>query len=206
MLVKICGLTRNEDVAVARELQVDLCGFIFAEKSPRYVDPEWVASCETGTMGRVGVFVGHDASEICRIMHKARLDYAQLHGAQSEDVAEAIGADRVIRVLWPDRYSHKAQLYAAVQKHPNAAYYLLDAGFTSGGSGRSFSWEEVAGISFSRPWFLAGGLSSKNVRRAWFECRPDGVDFNSGVEEAPGRKNPAKMRDALHVLRGIQSA
>ena len=202
MLIKVCGLTRQEDLELASELGVDFCGFIFHPKSPRYIEPHTVGHLESGSMRRVGVFVGQDAEEIERIMDVARLDFAQLHGKQSPETARQIGATRVIRVLWPQRYCHKALLYRELCRHAEScAMFLFDAGQSGGGSGQKINWGNLAGLCSPRPWFLAGGLNAKNVASAMKQAGADGVDLNSGIEIAPGIKNSQAMREAVDKLR-----
>ena len=198
MLIKFCGLTRQEDVDQAARLGAAMCGFIFHPRSPRGIKAEQAAALDSGKLLRVGVFVNQGADEIRRIMDEARLDFAQLHGHQSVECAQAIGAERVIRVLWPDRYTHRALLYNDLQRHGQAcAYFLLDAGLKGGGSGYKLDWSDLGSLRPPQPWLLAGGLSAANVARALGMCGPAGVDFNSGVEDAPGRKNREKMAAAF---------
>ena len=198
MLIKFCGLTRQEDVDHAASLGAAMCGFIFHPRSPRGVTVAQAAALDSGSMLRVGVFVNQGSDEIRRIMDEARLDYAQLHGHQSVECARAIGAERVIRVLWPDRYTHRALLYNDLQRNAEAcAYYLLDAGLKGGGSGYKLDWSDLASLRPAHPWLLAGGLSAANVAMAVGMCAPAGVDFNSGVEDAPGCKNREKMAAAF---------
>ena len=193
MLIKVCGLTRQADVDLAASFGASMCGFIFHPVSPRCVSPAQAASMESGNMLRVGVFVEQDAEEICRNM-------AQLHGRQDAACARAVGAQRVIRVIWPARYCHRALLYNELQNHADAcACYLLDAGLAGGGSGVRLDWEDLNHLPSPRPWLLAGGLSAENVGLALSRCSPDGVDFNSGVEDAPGQKNAQKLAAALAV-------
>ena len=198
MLIKFCGLTRQEDVDHAASLGAAMCGFIFHPRSPRGVTVAQAAALDSGSMLRVGVFVNQGSDEIRRVMDEARLDYAQLHGHQSVESARAIGAERVIRVLWPDRYTHRALLYNDLQRNAEAcAYYLLDAGLKGGGSGHKLDWSDLASLRPAHPWLLAGGLSAANVAMAVGMCAPAGVDFNSGVEDAPGCKNREKMAAAF---------
>lgn len=197
--IKVCGLTRQEDVDCASELGVDFCGFIFHPKSPRYITPQHAAGLHSGTMRRVGVFVNHDVNEIREIMDIAHLDFAQLHGRQSIETAAQIGAERIIRVLWPQSYCHRAMLYSDLQRHaPSCSMFLFDAGQQGGGSGKKFDWECVAGLSIPRPWLLAGGLGPHNLISAVKLMRPDGVDLNSGIESEPGKKNVQTMRETVN--------
>ena len=200
MLIKICGLTRQGDVDAAVKLGAGFCGFIFHPHSPRFISPEAAGELESGSMLRVGVFVTQDAKEILRIMDQARLDLAQLHGMQSIECAKEVGAERVIRVIWPDRYTHRALLYNEVQKYAGSCtYYLFDAGSSGGGSGQRLPWQELYGLKREHPFFLAGGLKAENVGQAIISCDPEGVDFNSGIEDGPGLKNSLKMRAAIEA-------
>lgn len=194
MKLKICGMTRQADLDLAAELGFDFCGFIFHDQSPRAITPEKAAGLRTGAMKRVGVFVSQGADEIIAIMKTARLDFAQLHGNQGEAAARRIGVDRVIRVFWPQRRGGIRELEQAAVK---TAWMLLDAGATGGGSGRAQDWRSLGKICLSSPWFLAGGLNPENIDAALSLCRPDGIDLNSGLEDAPGVKNHKKMRDAV---------
>jgi phosphoribosylanthranilate isomerase len=206
MQIKICGLTRQEDADAAVLLGAQLCGFIFHPKSPRYILPADAGSLATGNMLRTGVFVDQQEEEILNIMERARLDFAQLHGRQSVDCAHKIGVNRVIRTIWPDRYTHRALLHNELQKHAAAcAWYLLDAGLAGGGSGKRLEWNDLYGLKIPRPWMLAGGLNPGNIRRALSQCAPDGVDLNSGIEDAPGKKNAVLMESAIKIARMLNS-
>ena len=130
-----------------------------------------------------------------------RLEFAQLHGAHSLDCARRIGPEKVIRVLWPDRYESVDALQREMELWADScAWFLLDAGSQGGGHGVSLDWTSLASLSSPRPWFLAGGLSSASLNRALEQCSPDGIDLNSGVEAIPGQKSPQKLLAALKPL------
>lgn len=204
MLLKFCGLRRQEDVTLAARLGATHCGFVFHAGSPRCMDAVTVSRLESGDMVRVGVFTGQDSDEIARIMRLARLDMAQLHADQSVDCARQLGAERVVRVLWPQRYGDTAALeVAAGQYADSCALYLLDAGRSGGGSGHTLAWETLGGLRLPHPWLLAGGMSPANFRQALTACRPDGVDCNSGVEDAPGQKDARAMTDMARLVEEI---
>jgi phosphoribosylanthranilate isomerase len=187
-LLKVCGITRQEDATVCDELGIDFCGFIFHAASPRYVTPEHVATLQTGRCKRVGVFTTQDAQEILTIMTLARLDYAQLHARQDATVIGAIGGDRVIRVQFPATPEELARV-------PPVAYTLFDSGY---GTGKTFDWQLLSGAP--RPFFVAGGLHAKNIPELLAVCRPDGLDLNSGVEVAPGIKSATLLREIKDLL------
>ena len=112
-----------------------------------------------------------------------------------------IGPEKVIRVLWPDRYESVDALQREMELWADScAWFLLDAGTQGGGHGVSLDWTSLASLSSPRPWFLAGGLSSASLNRALEQCSPDGIDLNSGVEAIPGQKSPQKLLAALKPL------
>ena len=205
--IKICGQTHAAMVDASLAMGAKFIGFIFHPGSPRSITPERAAAIQTRFSARVGVFVRQNAQEIESIMQRASLHYAQLHGSQSIDDARRIGAERVIRVLWPRACASLPELQARLDDWaPHCAYFLLDAGAApgSGGTGRSLDAEQLAGLRFSRPWILAGGLSAANLPHILARCSPDGIDLNTGVEIAPGLKHPPLILAALRALRSAE--
>jgi len=189
ILLKVCGITRQEDATTCDELGVDFCGFVFHPASPRYITPERVAAIQTGRCKRVGVFTTHDIQEILDTLVRARLDYAQLHGRQDASVISAVGEGRVIRVVFPGT---ELPAFAA---EPSVAYTLFDSGY---GTGKAFDWKLLEGVK--RPFFVAGGLNAQNIPDLLKICRPDGVDVNSGVELAPGVKSAERIKEVKELL------
>ncbi|MDR2605183.1 MAG: phosphoribosylanthranilate isomerase [Desulfovibrio sp.] len=210
---KVCGLTRASDVRLCLDLGFRCTGFIFVPGSPRRISPEQAAALPAGNALRVGVFAGLPADEVLRIMKTARLDLAQLHGGEDEDFCRTVGPERVIKVLWPQRFAAArpgdvdgaAELLHAecLRFAPVCALFLMDAGMSGGGSGRTLRREDLGSLRPSRPWIAAGGLAPDNLEKAFAGCSPWAVDLNSGVEERPGRKDAAKLKAAAAVLRGL---
>lgn len=201
MLIKICGMRRQADLALADSLGVDFCGFIFASKSPRRIDPRLCAALETGAMKRVGVFVEQNPDEILAIMNSAKLDYIQLHGLFYEDIHKKIDPQKIIRVLWPQTYATIAELEQEAFNHKNScAFFLLDSGNQGGGSGKALDFDHLKNLDLARPWFLAGGLNLENASKAANLANAAGLDFNSGLEDAPGEKNPQKVKFLMENL------
>ncbi|GAB6060339.1 phosphoribosylanthranilate isomerase [Desulfonatronum parangueonense] len=197
-LIKICGLRRPEDVLLCDEMGVDWTGFIFHPPSPRSVDPKLVAGLPKGQAARVGVFVDQSAEEVLRIMEMAGLDLAQLHGGQDRKFCAAVGANRVIRVFWPQRYARRELLEQDLDAYASVCrWFLLDAGTSGGGHGASLDFAGLHGLNSPSPWLLAGGLGPENIRQALDQCTPDGLDLNSGVEVAPGMKSRLKLEMAM---------
>ncbi|MCF8038360.1 MAG: phosphoribosylanthranilate isomerase [Desulfohalobiaceae bacterium] len=206
MLLKICGLTRQEDVLLCQALGVDLLGFIFHEASPRFVNPEAVAGFVRAEALRVGVFVGQSVARILHIKDLASLDLIQLHGDYSPVQCRAIGPDRVIKVFWPQRYPGPDEFFQDLRRYAACCrYFLLDAGQAGGGHGQTLQTEWINKGTFARPWFLAGGLCSKNVHNFVQQYKPDGLDMNSGVEKRPGIKDRQKLIQSRNVIKRRQA-
>ncbi len=216
LYVKICGLREQKHIDAVAELGAHLCGFIFHPKSPRHVSAQHVQSLHTHHLCRVGVFVEQDAQSIAATMHKAHLHMAQIHGAPKNrtylehmaECAQEIGAERIISVLWPQKYMQEAQGITLWQKHvlamaPHCAYYLLDAGQKGGGHNAALDWQALQRFlpsTLPRPWFLAGGLYQENIPRALQYVSPWGLDINSGVESEKGQKSLQKILELQNII------
>ncbi len=197
--IKICGLTRIEDVEFAAAAGADLLGFVFAE-SPRRVMPEKVVTlCRDlpDKVLKVGVFVDAPLNEIKDIAAFCQLDLLQLHGLEDEAYCAALNGFNLIKVLRPGGPQ-------SLIKPASGSFWatLLDTWLPDqpGGSGRVFDWRLAAPFAGSR-FFLAGGLSVDNVQTAIRQTRPFGVDVSSGVEAAPGIKDQMKMKNFISMVR-----
>lgn len=203
MIVKICGMTRPEDVACCDQAGVDLLGFIFHGPSPRNVTPAWVATQKPRQALKVGVFVRQDVDEIRRIADEAGLDLLQLHGGHSLEQCRELGPERVIRAMWPQRYATPELLAADMRLFaPVCRAILLDSGTSGGGHGIPLDAAKLRDLDVGHPWYLAGGLGPDNLEGVQ-ACGASGFDLNSGLESAPGIKDHTKVRHALNILRGL---
>ena len=213
-LCKICGLRRKEDVFLCHELGLDFTGFVFVRASPRFVEPEQAAALPGGPANplppgrprRVGVFAGSSPEEILHVAHTAGLDLLQLHGNEDEDFCRALGPERVIKALWPQRLTRRDLEEEMRRFAPVCAWFLLDAGHSGGGSGTALDWRSLAGLDAPRPWLLAGGLGPAVLDQALDACCPHGLDLNSALESAPGEKDHALVREAVAALRARRAA
>lgn len=198
--IKLCGLTRENDVRVARELAVEFAGFVFA-RSPRRVEPREAAEIRRGFDGSgvrvVGVFAGEAPERIGEIVREVRLDYVQIHGGGAGPPGTP-----VIRALGI-REGAVGEGLLARGADEGAAWHLVDAYHpdAEGGTGRPFDWDAARGLALPRPFLLAGGLTAENVARAIGALHPDGVDVSSGIEEKPGVKSEERMRRFVAAAR-----
>ncbi len=188
--VKICGLMCVEDAMAAVQAGADALGFVFAP-GRHCVTPEQarvMIAALPPFVNTVGVFVNEDAAIVRRVADFCHLGMLQFQGDESPDYCA--GFSRVIKGF---KIKDKASL-TRLQAYDVAAY-LLDSYVAgqSGGTGRTFNWELVQGLSAARPVILAGGLTPANVSRAIEVVQPYAVDVSSGVENGSGRKDPEKM-------------
>ena len=201
--VKICGLTNLKEALLAAELGAHALGFIFYPKSPRYISPEKAAAIARRLppfVARVGVFVNEEVEKIEAIKEKVGLDWLQFHG----DEAPSLCARFYPRVIKAFRLKSQEDLARLVPYREVSSAFLLDTYVPGvpGGTGQTFDWLLAKRAKdFGLPVILAGGLGPDNVRQAVEEVAPYGLDVNSGVEWAPGRKHPALLRALFARLR-----
>ena len=207
--IKVCGLTNAEDAALAARLGADALGVVFWPDSPRAVDETAAARALAGAPGvvRVGVFVDAPLEVVRRAVDACALDAVQLAGQESPAYARALADDRGVRVL---RAVHveDARALARFADYP-ADSFLLDASsrFAPGGTGRTFDWAHARALPWPRDRvILAGGLRASNVARALATVPAHAVDVCSGVEIAPGRKDPAALEAFITAARSSFAA
>jgi phosphoribosylanthranilate isomerase len=195
MLVKICGITEQEDALEAVKLGVDALGFIFAE-SPRRILPQAARSIISGLppfVKSVGVFVNEEAETIREHIKYCGLDLVQLHGDEPPDFCREL-MPYTIKAL---RIKEDSPLQSCAAYRTNVRALLLDtyAEDKAGGSGKTFDWRLALTIKQTGiPVILSGGLDPANIEEAIRVVGPYAVDVNSGVEERPGKKSHTLMR------------
>lgn len=200
-LVKICGVTRLQDAQVAVEAGADFLGFIRAPKSPRYLEPGAIAAITRELpehVRTVAVFVNAPLDDIRRTVEAAAIDIIQLHGDEPDGFTEALGRDRVWRVVHlgtSDDVTRAATL--------DCAAILADSatGGMRGGTGQVGDWTLAAALAVQRRMVLAGGLRSENVAEAVRAVHPWAVDVSSGVEREPGIKDPDRLRTFVRAAK-----
>ncbi|HEV2150635.1 MAG TPA: phosphoribosylanthranilate isomerase, partial [Longimicrobiaceae bacterium] len=207
--LKVCGITRRADAEAAAAEGAAYLGVVLAPGGKRTVGAEAAGELLAGLgVLRVGVFVDAGAEELRRAGEAAGLDVLQLHGDEPPELLRELRAEgrwRVWKALRPragDEFRSGVERYAA-----DADALLLD-GFSPGahgGTGVRFPWEEVAALRGllpdGVPLVAAGGMRAENVARAVALLRPDVVDVSSGVESAPGIKDPRALREFAAALR-----
>ena len=207
--VKVCGITNAEDALAAIEAGADALGFIFYEKSPRYVLPaiagRIIADLPPLTVP-VGVFVNMELATVRSIMDACGLAMAQLHGDENAAYCRDLARPAMKALRLKDRTGLLA--VAEYQGRGGVRGFVLDrfSEAAYGGTGQLVDWHLAAEIAKSTRVLLAGGLTPDNVAEAVRTVRPYGVDVSSGVESAPGKKDHAKLFAFLEAVRVVSSS
>ncbi|HLT14491.1 MAG TPA: phosphoribosylanthranilate isomerase [Marinobacter sp.] len=193
--VKICGLTREQDVAAAVACGADSIGFVFYEPSPRSVSiaqAKLLVARVPAFVTVTGLFVNPDSEFVESVLESVPLDLLQFHGDESAAFCDSFGR-RWIKAI---RVREAGQIQQAFTDYSQAVGLLVDAWDPDrfGGTGQSFNWQLIP-RERPLPLILAGGLSSANVARAIEEVRPWAVDVSGGVELSKGKKDATKLSD-----------
>ena len=194
--IKFCGLRREADIDAANEIRPDYIGFVFAEKSKRFVTREQAAALKrrlSPDIPAVGVFVDAPLTAVAELLNEGTIDMAQLHGDEDADYIRRLRDFTEKPIIQAFRITSQVSVYKASASI--ADYVLLDAG---AGDGRPFLWATASGLT--RPYFLAGGLTPENAAEAIDLLHPFALDVSSGIE-TDGWKDPEKMRAFVCAVR-----
>jgi phosphoribosylanthranilate isomerase len=219
--IKICGTTNLEDALAAVEAGANALGFVFAP-SPRRVSPRDAAAISGAlppSVEKIGVFVNQSLDLVLDTVEKAGLTGVQLHGEEDIRYARQLqqknGPLRIVKAIsLRDVRDGKGKGVAVAMQDEAAKVFsglLLDSGSASrrGGTGSTFDWQEAAPmarlLAKKFPLILAGGLNAENVTKALRIFQPWGVDVVSGVEQAPGKKDSAKLRGFVAAVRAAEA-
>ncbi len=196
--IKLCGITRPQDIEVINKINPDYIGFVFAPASKRCINEETAEALKkqlSPTVQTVGVFVDETPSIVAELLNKGVIDLAQLHGHEDDTYIHMMRRLTDKPIIKAFRIKSKDNLI--ISQGCSADHILLDAG---AGDGAVFDWDLLSG--YDRPYFLAGGLEPSNVGEAIKRLHPFAVDVSSGIE-TDGLKDPIKMREFCDTVRGF---
>lgn len=206
--IKICGITNLEDARFAAGALVDYLGFIFYEKSPRYIEPgeagaiiNWIEGPE-----KVGVFVNQPLDDVNRIAKETGLDYVQLHGDESVEYCGLVDKP-IIKVIHIEEETVDYLLKHQVEQYAEVADYLLfDTKIEGkwGGTGTAFDWNILKEIGDDISFFLSGGLNAENIKQAIEIVQPFAVDVSSSLEQKPGLKDFGKIEAFMDEIQSLE--
>ena len=199
--VKICGLRSPQDIAAVAAAGAAYAGFVFFPKSPRHVTLDQARAMAFAApvgLAKVALVVDAMDAALDEIVEAVPLDMLQLHGHESPDRVAQIRARYGLPVMKAVGVADEGDLAAIFDYSTVADQLLIDAkppktAHLPGGNGLSFDWRLVAQRRWLRPWMLAGGLTPENVAEAIRLTNARQVDVSSGVESAPGVKDPARI-------------
>ena len=208
--LKVCGLTKMDQIQELISLNVDFLGFIFYEKSPRYVLHHLSLKeiAEIPHFGKVGVFVNESIEKIAEITEKAKLNFIQLHGDEDEEfilqLRQILGNNiKIIKVIRIGNQSFD-ELQKTINQQPSTVNYLLfDTDSKAfGGTGKTFDWQILNEIEIPIPYFLSGGISLENIHQlSTINHQPLALDINSKFEIEAGIKDIEKIKTLKSLLK-----
>ncbi len=221
--IKICGITNFEDAQLALDAGADALGFVFYEKSPRYIAPERAAEIAEKlpvNLEKFGVFVDHASQQMNETVHNVGLTAVQFHitsqdeslGQQKNAVVACNGRKKYLALPATFFLNGGAHDYFGLQSLNGVDGLFLDSGTAEvpGGTGKAFGWAEAApvveGLRGSTKIVVAGGLTPGNVADAIRILKPWGVDVSSGVEARPGKKDPERVRAFIAAVRQTEKS
>jgi phosphoribosylanthranilate isomerase len=214
LIVKICGLKTPEALDVALESGADMVGFVFFAPSPRHLGlpaARLLGERVNGRAGKVALTVDADDAALSAIVKTLKPDLLQLHGSEPPERVTAVGARFGLPVMKALPVAERKDL-ARIDLYKKVADRLIfDAraprdATRPGGLGQPFDWTLLKGIDPGIPFMLSGGLDADNVAEALRITRAPGVDVSSGVERAPGEKDPDKIRAFIRAARAAEAA
>ncbi len=201
-MIKVCGMTRREDVVFAVNIGVDGLGFILAD-SPRQVSLKKVKElCQNlpPFISRVAVVVNPGPEEVEEIEKSGLFDYIQFHGSEEPEFVKST----FLKTIKAISIAGSKDL-AEIEKYKESADYLLfdtKIGSQLGGTGQSFDWSLIEEMAV--PYILAGGLGAENIEEALKQLNPLAVDINSKVENKPGHKNHRLLKKTVEKTKNFQ--
>ena len=207
---KICGINDATAMRTAVAGGAKFVGLVFYPPSPRALDPDAAAELAAlvpADVSRVGLFVDPDDARLNKILERVPLEMIQLHGSESPERCRAVKACTGLPVMKAIKVATKADLDVTHTYDGAVDWLMFDAkapaGMTNalpGGNALTFDWALLTGRKWPVPWMLAGGINADNVTDAVGAAGATMVDVSSGVETAPGRKDPARIRAFLAAV------
>ena len=208
MKLKVCGLTKTDQIHELISMKVDFLGFIFYEKSPRYVLNHLSLSQISGIKhsGKVGVFVNESVENIVAIAEDTALNYIQLHGDEEENFIDELRnklnkETKIIKVFRVGKEFENLKFKIQNLKS-DVDYFLFDTDSKAfGGTGKTFDWRILNEVEIPKPYFLSGGISVENFDEIQnIKHRPFALDINSKFETQAGMKDLEKIREFIRIL------
>ncbi len=206
--LKVCGMRDADNLAALVELKPEFIGFIFYDKSPRFVGDmdEAVARAVPKSIKKVGVFVNATPEYVLRMTKKYELQFAQLHGQETPDFCRQLKM-RGVNIIKAFAIDESFNFTSLNNFKPHTDFFLFDTkGAQPGGNGEVFDWNLLRRYDNDKPFFLSGGLSLQNIDLVseLEGMKVYGLDINSKFETAPAQKDIEKIAELIAILRPVQ--
>ena len=212
--LKVCGLTKINQIQELISLNTDFLGFIFYEKSPRFVLNHLSLDeiSEINHQGKVGVFVNERIEKIVEISEKSNLNFIQLHGDEDEEFIKRLRQmlnenTKIIKVIriGDDKTNFENEIKKILNLKSQISNLLFDTDSKAfGGTGQTFDWQILNEIEIPIPYFLSGGISLENIHQlSTINHQPLALDINSKFETEPGIKNLEKIKNFTQIVKKI---
>jgi phosphoribosylanthranilate isomerase len=203
--IKCCGMTRVGDALLAARLGADAIGLVFSARSKRQVtlaQAREIVAALPPFVATVALFMDDEANLVRQVLDEVRPTLLQFHGDESDGWCAQFGRPFLKAIAMGEGAAALSRLH----DYPHATGLLLDghAAGEAGGSGKAFDWSLLPG-ELAQPLILAGGLHAGNVGAAVRAARPWAVDVASGVESAPGVKDPARLEAFIRAVRTVDA-
>ncbi|WP_185865188.1 phosphoribosylanthranilate isomerase [Blattabacterium cuenoti] len=197
--IKICGL--KYDIVEISDLNPDFLGFIFYSKSPRFFSKNFIIPKLKKEIFKTGIFVNETIENIMNISYNNKLDFIQLHGNESPFFCKKL-FDKGFRIIKSFKINNSFIMKTLSSYIPFCSYFLFD---NNGGSGKKFCWNILKKYNFDIPFFLSGGISSKDLKKIKEFNHPKifGIDINSKFEIYPGKKNKEMIKSFIEKIKKI---
>ena len=212
--LKVCGLTKMDQIQELISLNTDFLGFIFYEKSPRFVlnhlSLEEIS--EINHQGKVGVFVNETVEKLTEISEKTNLNFIQLHGDEDEEFIKRLRQmlnenTKIIKVIriGDDKTNFENEIKKITNIKSQISNLLFDTDSKAFGvTGKTFDWQILNEIEIPIPYFLSGGISLENIHQlSTINHQPLALDINSKFETEPGSKDLEKIKNFTQIVKKI---
>jgi phosphoribosylanthranilate isomerase len=207
MKVKLCGFTEKNSLAVAVKEKCDFLGFVFYEKSPRFITPENAALISKDVpkkIGKVAVVADFSLDQLEKILAIFKADFVQFHGEESLDFLKNFKKKfPQIKIVKAFRITKVEDLNQIKNFENLADFFMFDSG--NGGSGKKFDWEILKNLKTKKDWFLSGGLNAGNIAEAIKITGAKMIDISSGIEKVRGQKSPELIEEFMAKIRQLCS-
>ncbi len=205
MKIKLCGFTKEQSLLSAIKAGADFIGFIFSEKSPRFIDlnaAEKLAKIIPQNVEKVVVVVDAEMSYLQQIIEKISPNYIQFHGSETVEFLEKFHQKfPQIKIIKAFKIAQKEDFHQVNDFENIADFFLFDG--KNPGAGLAFDWNILREFNSVKPWFLAGGLNINNIEQALQKTGAPMVDISSGIEEIRGEKSPKLIKQLMEELKKI---